>query len=524
MAVRKAAPARRAGTGAGPGRAAAGAGIVAVAAALVAAGTLAGPGGAGRTVAAPPVEVPAADLAAVCAAPPRLLSGDVAGTDAQFSPASESARTRVKSLVLAEAGSAAPGARLDTLAGETVRALGGSDEPPLTNVRGAAALPAQEVGAATVLRVDPAGVRQALANAQLTFTADDGDLTGLAAANCQAPGNDVWLAGARTTVGVSTVLQLTNASATAASVDLDIYTGEGPVQSAGTRGLAVAPGQTRSVVLAGLAAGQDAVAVHVRSSGGPVAAVIQQNILRGLTPGGVELIQPAASPAQRQVIPGLRLQPAQDSARLSRDRYASAASAVQVTVPGTTPASVTVRAIGTDGRGQVVAERSDVPAGRSALLPLDLPAGSWTLEVTADVPVLAAAVFSRGTDPEAPADFAVAPSAARLSGEQLALIPAAGTASLVLTAPAGAAEVQLVALGADGAVAGERLLDLAADGTVTIAPSDVGGDGTSALLISSAGDEVYAAQVVTTGETGISTVPVPRGSIGGRSVEVGLGY
>ena len=510
--------------GRGAARAAAGAGVVLAAGALIAAGTLVGPGQAGRSVGVPQVEVPAAELSAVCPDPPRLLSGDVAGTDPQFSPASESARTRVRSLVLAQAGSAAPAAGLDRLDGTVVRALAGSEEPPLTNQRGAAVLPAQDVGAATALRVDPTEVRQALANALLTFTAGDGDLTGLAAANCQAPSNDVWLAGARTTVGVSTVLQITNASATAASVDLDVFTGDGRVEAAGTRGIAVAPGQTRSVVLAGIAAGKEAVAVHVRSAGGPVAAVLQQNILRGLAPGGIELIQPAAAPATRQVIPGVRQQDPRASARLAGERFTPGTTAVQLTVPGSTPAEVAIRAIGTDGRQLELAAGTEVAAGASVLVPVDLPQGEWTLEITADVAVLGAAVYSRGGDPEKPADFAVAPAAARLSGEQLALMPTDGSTTLLMTAPAGAAEVRLVALGSDGAALGERVVELSGGSTVALAPNDVAGTTPAALLVSSSGEEAYAAQIVSGGEAGISAVPVPRGGIGARSVEVGLGY
>ena len=73
------------------------------------------------------------------------------------------------------------------------------------------------------------------------------------------------------------------------------------------------PGGTGShalIVLAGLAPGEAQLSVHVRSAGGPVAAAIQQSVLRGLTPGGVDFIAPGAAPAARQVMTGMDIQDA----------------------------------------------------------------------------------------------------------------------------------------------------------------------------------------------------------------------
>ena len=157
--------------------------------------------------------------------------------------------------------------------------------------------PARAVDDVSVLSADAQDNQQAAAGAVLSYTAEDGDLQGSAAAACQQPGNDLWLVGANTALGRSAVLNLTNASSTPATVSLDLFGAEGQIQAPGSRGLLVAPGSTRSIVLAGLAPGQERLGVRVRSTGGPVAAVIQQSVLRGLTPGGVDFITPGTAPS-----------------------------------------------------------------------------------------------------------------------------------------------------------------------------------------------------------------------------------
>src|SRR5690625_7465654 len=49
------------------------------------------------------------------------------------------------------------------------------------------------------------------------------------------------------------------------------------------------------MLVAGLAPRQDSVAIEVSSSGGPVAADIQQHRLDGIVPAGVDTLQPATT-------------------------------------------------------------------------------------------------------------------------------------------------------------------------------------------------------------------------------------
>ena len=516
---------RRAGS---TGRWAAGILVLACGGALVAGSSLAAAGTGSTPVEVPFAEVPAGPLTGVCAEPPRLLSGNVAGTDAEFSAESTSARSVVNAAVLAAAGTQLPAAGLSGLSnGAALAALssGDADAVPLAGTRPAAVKRDQPVSAASLLSAEPTGALQATAGAGLTYSADDGDLKGLAAANCRAPSNDQWFVGARTTVGATAVLQLSNPSQTTADVDLELYGTAGPLDGPGSRGISVAPGQTRNVVLAGLAANQESLAVRVRSSGGPVAAVIAQNLLRGLTPGGVELIQPTTAPGPDQVISGVRIQNPDATRKLANeDGYGSVLPSLQVAVPGAGDAVVNLRVFGPGGEVRLEGGGSyNVAAGTVSRIPLEaLPEGTYTLDISADSAVAAAAVFSRGSDPEAGTDFAVAAAGERLGSEHLAVLPSSDSV-LSFTAPSGEAEVRLTGVDANGALLAEKTFPLTAGTAKEIKPSDLGGS-VAAVLVHSTGAPVYGAQSVTGGETGISALTLPRGNVGGSRVQVGVGY
>ncbi|MFP3570141.1 DUF5719 family protein, partial [Paraburkholderia sp. SIMBA_030] len=83
------------------------------------------------------------------------------------------------------------------------------------------------VTSATVVGADPIGNEQASMAANVTYSATDGDLRGLASAQCQQPGNDAWILGASTSVGRTAVLNVSNASSTPATVNLDLFGSQG---------------------------------------------------------------------------------------------------------------------------------------------------------------------------------------------------------------------------------------------------------------------------------------------------------
>ena len=520
-------------------------GGVVAAAVLVAAGgglvsatalTPQGPGSS-RPIAAPLAAVPAGSSVGVCPGPARLLEGAPVGTDPQFSPESATARSDVNAVVLGSSSGVLPGSRLASLTGRTLvelaKAAPASEGPAAARPAAAAPLAGvvaqQGVDDVTVLSADAEADRQPSAGALMRYTAEDGDLRGSAAAACQQPGNDLWLVGANTALGRTAVLKLSNASSSPATVSLELFGAEGLIQAPGSRGLLVAPGTTRSVILAGLAPGQERLSVRVRSAGGPVAAHIQQSVLRGLTPGGVEFIAPAAAPALRQVITGVDIQdPAGLAGLTSQTGFADAGPALQLTVPGSADAVIAIKVLGRDGQkalpgGGVVTAK----AGSVTEVPLaGVPAGPYTVSVSSDVSFTAAARATRGLTAADASDFAWSPASARLGSQHVVPVPGSGDRYLIFGAPEGRATISYTPVTADGKIHAAAAADIAGGTTASIKiPADVAGSQPVGYLVSAAGDPAYGAVLLQQdGKQDISTIAVAPGAAGQEQVPVTLGY
>ena len=148
--------------------------------------------------------------------------------------------------------------------------------------------------------------------------------------------------------------------------------------------------------------GQEQLSVQVRSAGGPVAAVIQQSVLRGLTPGGVDFIVPGTAPAARQVMTGVDIQDAgglaalTGKARLRRRRPGSPDHR-----PGSADAVVEIKLFGRDGQ-KALPGGGVVTAKAGAVTEVSLagvPAGHYTVPASSDVSFTAAARVTRGVTP-----------------------------------------------------------------------------------------------------------------------------
>ncbi|MDJ0352000.1 DUF5719 family protein [Pseudarthrobacter sp. PH31-O2] len=514
--------------------------LVAAGGGLVAATALAPQGPAGsRPIAAPLAAVPAGNSVGVCPGPARLLDGAPIGTDPQFSPVSATAKTDVSAIVLASGTGALPGSRLAALTGSTLVELAKTTTAPQSpapaptrpaNAAPVAGVVSQRgVDDVSVLSADAEGGLQPSAGAVMSYTAGDGDLRGAAAAGCQQPANDLWLVGANTALGRTAVLKLSNASSSPATVSLDLFGAKGPLQAPGSRGLLVAPGTTRSVILAGLAPGQEQLSVRVRSAGGPVAAVIQQSVLRGLTPGGVEFIVPAAAPAQRQVISGVDIQDrAAVAALTAKPGFADAGPALQITVPGSADAVVAIKLYGRDGQkalpgGGVVTAK----AGSVTQVPLaGVPAGPYTVAVASDVSFTAAARVTRGLKAEDAADFAWSAASARLGSQHVVPVPGAGDRFLIFGAPEGRATISYSPITADGKIRTAGSADIAGGTTASIrVPDEADGAKVVGYLVSAAGDPAYGAVLLQQdGRQDVSTITIAPGAAGQEQVPVTLGY
>ncbi|WP_456788032.1 DUF5719 family protein [Cellulomonas sp. P5_C5] len=353
-----------------------------------------------------------------------------------------------------------------------------------------------------VVRAEPGSspARVAAASAGLVTA---GDLRGLAAASCQQPTADAWLLGGATDLSSTAQLVLSNAGSTPAEVGLTIWGPSGPADLTGERFL-VAPGAQRVIVLGGIAADQRRLAVHVSATGGRVGVHVQDSALDGFTPAGTELVVPGDAPSRRQVVPGL-------SVVASKVGDASA-PALRLLAPGDTGTTAHVTLLGDAGVTELPGAASVALApGEVTDVPLGgLPAGSYTVVVDADQPVLASAVLSR---PGSVGELDDVPSVERAWAASTAVgrsgvvaIPSGTRGKLVVGAVAtgkdpaakGTATATLRLLGADGSVLAERRLRLAAGTT-----------------------GVWSVDKLATG-TGDVEVPEPGMSTGGRGAPAGV--
>lgn len=476
------------------------------------------------------VDVPTGDAVRACPGPARLLEGTPVQGDPQFSPASRTARTDVSGVVLSDTQGTLPDATLAPVGRAAVRSLPGQQAPAGTVAQPrAAVIPGQDVDAVTLLTAKTIGGVASSSGALALFQAADGDLRGLAAATCTAPSNDQWLLGAGTTVGRTSVLMLTNASTTPASVDLEFF-GDKPLAQAppSSRGLQIKPGSSASYVLSGYMPGQSNVSVHVRSSGGPVAAVIQQSTLRGLVPGGVDFITPAAAPSPRQTVTGIELQDPAEAQRLAAaGGFSDAGAALQITVPGAADAVVQLRVYGRNGAvqlpgGGVVTAR----AGTVTEVPLTgLPEGVYSVSATADVSFTASARVTRGLSASEALDFAVSPASLRLGDNHVLAVGTGVSRQVVVGVPDGRAQIRAIPVSEDGALHSPVTLDVAGGTTAVLdVPDKADGSTVTGCVVSASGDPAYGSLLLKGDGNAIAEAAFVPAVAGAQSLPVTLGY
>lgn len=479
-------------------------------------------------------DVPAGRSLAVCPEPARLVTGTEVGTDAQFSPVSTTATSALNAVVLSNAAGTVPGSSISALGGgsmaEIAKAPTSTPSPtPGPPVLAAAAASMSPVSSPAVVGADPIGNEKASLAANLNYSATDGDLRGLAVAQCQQPGNDAWLLGANTALGRTAVLNLSNASETPATVNLDLFGGQGQIQAPGARGLLIAPGTTRSVNLAGLAPNQADLAVHVRSTGGPVAGTIQQSVLRGLVPGGVEYLSAGAAPSTLQVMAGVDIQDAAAVQALgTKSGFADAVPALQIAVPGSADAVVQVKLYGANGERQIPnGGVVTVKGGTVSTLKLDgVPSGSYTVTASSDVSFVASTRITRGAKADSSTDFAWSPSSARLGSQHLVAVPRDGQRYFSFGVPEGRATVSYAPVTADGKVGKVVDVDMSG-GTASLIelPAKSGESPVAGYVVSASGDPAYGALLLGRQDRpDVSVLAIQDAAAGLEKVPVTVGY
>ena len=239
---------------------------------------------------------------------------------------------------------------------------------------------------------------------------DSGDYVGLAAADCGIASGDSWLVGGATTTGRTTLLTLTNPTEVSATVNLELFGENGAIAAPGTSGIIVPASGQRVLSLAGFAPGLVSPVVHVMSTGGQVHATMQQSVLRGLDPGGIDIVESSASPSTMSVIPGVVVG---DETAIAAVRSSTSASEVlddfatvlRLFAPREEPVPVTVRVVPESGSGAGASFSYDLDGGLVTDVPIqELEPGTYTVIVDSPIPSIASVRASSAAGPAT--DFA----------------------------------------------------------------------------------------------------------------------
>jgi hypothetical protein len=364
---------------------------------------------------------------------------------------------------------------------------------PSAEAKGTPPVTVTATGAVTTVAAPGGGGTAVAATGQMAegFEAEQADASGTGVVSCTHPGSDMWFVGTGQAAGASEVrLYLMNTGNLTASADVTILTDTGQ-QSGLSSAITVAPGQSVSEDITAYVPGSQALALHVQSSTGQVAA----SVWEGGKGGGAWLPQ-ANAPATSLVIPGLTV--------------ASSAAKLFVVVPGSTDAQLKVVAYTPAG---AVAQfpGSPVDASAGAVTPLalnSLGASAAGLKLTSKEPVVAG-VLVPGTGI---GSFTTAVPPITEQGVVAGNPAARGTTvGLLLTAPSAATRASISVISADGSVttpAGDQSVTVAAGHTLAVAvprPPAASRQPFAIVITPQPGSgPLYAVRAVTSGTGGLS--------------------
>jgi len=345
----------------------------------------------------------------------------------------------------------------------------------------------------------------------------EGEFVGLAAAACTAVSGDTWLVGGATTVGRTTLLTLSNPTEVPATVNLELYGERGLITAPGTSGIVVPASGQRVLSLAGFAPNVESPVVRVMSTGGQVTAELQQSIVRGLDPGGLDIIGAGTGPALETVIPGLRVAEivTVETLLAGGAGFGDLATVLRLFAPGEGTVETTISVAPEDGVGAGSSIAFELDAGRVTEVPIpDLADGSYTVRVESNRPLVAAVrVSSAAPAPEGEpiaTDFAWLSSASELVTQAQVTVASGPNPVVHLANPTtAAASVSLTGGGEDVVVE----LPAGASTSIPVDGGDtytLGGFDRLYAAVSLAGDGMiarYSARPVGAGSTAILIYP-----------------
>ena len=330
------------------------------------------------------------------------------------------------------------------------------------------------------------------------------ELSGLAAVSCGEAVAESWLVAGSTKLGQTTIVLLANPTAVEAAVELTVYAAQGVV-GGGPAVVTVAPGSQLMVPLAGIATELDAPVVHVDAKGGRVFASLQQSAITGIIPGGLETVGPVAAPATTVTVPGVMIRGIEAvRGEAAPEGYPVTLPALRLVAPGDREAHVRVAVAPEGGAGAGMTWDGELGPGIVTEVPLnELADGDYSITVTSDVPVVAAARTS--TSDGTHRDFAWFGAASPLGHD--AMLAVTRPAALHLANP-GSAEATVTVAGPDGV---EQKATVAPGTTRAVPLQQTGSyrlEGTSGMVASVGYADAGALASFTVGSAGSLVAPI----------------
>lgn len=239
---------------------------------------------------------------------------------------------------------------------------------------------------------------------------DTGLGLGASTAACTPPSQDWWFSGIDTTSGASAMLWLFNPDSEQVVALVEGYNRDGKDVAAGEKQLVVPAGASVKLDLTLSFPAQPAVAVHVHTAEGRLAASVQAWQVSGPLPRGRSFITGVTAPAERSVIVGLR--------------QGADESTLQLVAPNS-DAEVTVSLV-TNGGAAVLAsaDRLQMAAGEVKMLQLSqlVTAHANALVIESTAPVVAA--VRQMIDKSGVKDLDVLSQQSSVKGNSAMIIPA----------------------------------------------------------------------------------------------------
>lgn len=267
----------------------------------------------------------------------------------------------------------------------------------------------------------------------------------LAVAGCVPPRARWWFVGAGASLDHDSVLSLANVDPGPAVIDVRVLSSDGEVETVGTRGITLGPGESRAIPLAEVAPQRDEVAVAVAATRGRVSAAVTDRFADGpAAPDGREWLPAAELPSRVVRLAGVPADSRDRTLLVGNPSDLEALVDVEVSGPRGTFTPTAARTISVPPGSVVSVDAADLVAGEDAV----------ALRVRSQIPVVATLRSRTRADhayagPVLPlAEPAVAPVVPRASGR------------LQLSAGAGGAEVTVTAWSDAGRQLDEERLDL----------------------------------------------------------------